>query len=123
MSLKGKSLVDLRGIAQALDVPDIFQKDEVQLRQAIDMKKQGMVSVPKAEVVQPAYDARLMTEAPGKIGDKAEIKEMLTTFVARGLHLSFSEEQWFMSRGKKTDEGTLRMPLRQILKCAIKVME
>ncbi len=121
--LTKKSLTDLRGIAQSFGIADLFAKDKVQLIQAIEMKQQGIAPAPKIEIPKPAYDARLMTKAPSRKSSQAEIEELLAPFVARGLRLKFDEERWYMSIGKKTDEGTIRMPLRHVLNCATKIMQ
>ena len=120
--LQDKSLIELRGIAQSLSIPDVFQKDKLQLVQAIEFKQQAVTVAPKIEMPRPPYDARLMTQAPAKIGDKDEVWGMIEPLIKRGLHAKFDEERWYFSHGKKTDEGTLRMPLRNIIKCAEAVL-
>lgn len=123
--LQGKSLVQLRGIAQSYDIPDIFQKDERQLIQAIELKQASIQPDAKVEIPKPPYDARLMLKPPSNKTNRADIEEILAPHVSRGLRLTFDEnnERWLMSFGKKTDEGTVRMPLRVVLRCANKVME
>lgn len=121
--LVDKSLIELRGIAQSFDIPDLFEKDKLQLIQAIEIKQKKLIPEPKINIPRPEYDARLMTKPPSKRSSQQEIEQMLTPFVARGLVLSFTDEQWHMKRGKKADEGTLRMPLKIVLRCAEKVME
>lgn len=121
--LQKKSLTELRGMAQAFGIPDLFQKDKFQLIQAIELKQQGMAPAPKIEIPKPEYDARLMTKAPSRKSSQPEIESLLIPHVNRGMHLKFDEERWYMSFGKKTDEGTIRMPLRTVLHCANKVME
>lgn len=122
--LSKKSLTELRGIAQSFDVADIFQKDQKQLIQAIEMKQQAIAPAPKIEIPKPEYDARLMNKPPARLSDVQMIEELLAPYVARGLRLNFDEngERWFMSRGKMTDEGTVRMPPRHVLHCAEKMM-
>lgn len=120
--LSSKSLIELRGIAQSFGVSDLFQKDKAQLLQAIQIRQQAIAPEPKIEIPKPEYDARLMTKNPSKLSGQAEIENLLAPYVARGLQLKFDAECWYMSFSKKTDEGTLRMPLRVVLKCADKVM-
>lgn len=122
--MQNKSLVQLRGIAQSYDIPDIFAKDAKQLEQAISLKQQAAIPAPKVEVPKPEYDARLMTKPPSRKSSRNEIEKLLQPYVDRGLRLSFdeNEERWLISFGKKTDEGTVRMPLRVVLKCVDKVM-
>lgn len=123
MSLYTKSLTQLRSIAQGYSIPDIFQKTNVQLIQAIELKQQEMVPEPPVEIPKPEYDARLMTKPPAKRSTQQDIENLLKGHVARGMHLSFDEERWYMRHAKKTDEGTIRMPLRTVLRCADKVMQ
>lgn len=121
-ALKGKSLTALRGIAQSYSIPDIFQKDELQLRQAIELKQQDMTPQPKIEIPKPEYDARLMNRPPAKRSDEKVAMDLLQPYIARGLHVRFDEECWYMSLGKKNDSGTIRMPLRVLLDRADRMM-
>ncbi len=123
MSLRDKSLTELRGIAQSFGVADIFKMDSKKLIQMIEMKQQALVPVPKIEIPKPEYDARLMTKPPSKKSEQVEIEKLLTPYLAKGLRVRFEDERWYMSYRNKTDEGTLRMPLRVVLRCAEKVME
>lgn len=120
--LRKKSIHQLRGIAQSYSIPDIFSLDANHLIQAIELKQQAMIPEPAVKIEPPMYDARLMTKPPSKQSDEWSIRELLEPFVAQGMHLSFDEERWYMAHGKKTDEGTKRMPLRSILRCAEKLM-
>lgn len=121
--LANKSLIELRGIAQSFNIADLFQKDKTQLVQAIEMKQQALIPVPKINIPKPEYDARLMTKPPSKKSDQQEIEQLLAPYMARGLRITFDDERWYMAHGKRTDEGTIRMPLRVVLKCADKIME
>jgi len=49
--LDGKSLTELRQIAQGYGVSDLFQKTDIQLKQAISLKQKEMQ--PKPEIVIP----------------------------------------------------------------------
>lgn len=120
--LRKKSVHDLRIIAQSFGVPDIFEKDAVQLAQAIELKQQAMAPVMPPPPERPVYDARLMTKPPSRTSSPLEITELLTPYIQRGLTLSMDEERWYMAWGKRTDEGTLRMPLRHVLDCADRIM-
>jgi hypothetical protein len=121
--LSNKSLIELRGIAQSLSIPDIFQKDKTQLLQAISLKQQALIPEPRLEIPKPEYDARLMTLPPARRSERSQVEQLLAPFVAKGMHLSFDEERWYMQHGKKTDEGTMRMPLKTVLHCANKIMQ
>ena len=121
--LASKSIHDLRAIAQSFAIVDVFSKDAVQLRQAIELKQSDMAK-PKQDTVieRHAYDARLMTKPPAKMGYEDDVRKLLEPYVKIGLHLSFPEpEVWSMTFGKKNDTGSMRMPLRTILACAEKL--
>jgi hypothetical protein len=122
-ALSTKSFTELRTMAHALEVPDIFQMDRAQLQQAIELRQQAMIPAPKVEIPRPEYDARLMTKPPAKKSDQQMVEELLAPFVQRGMHLRFDDERWYMSHGKKSDQGTLRMPPRVVLYCAEKLMK
>lgn len=122
-ALQGKTLIQLRGIAQSFGVKDIFTMDEAHLKQAIELRQVEIQPPPRVEIPKPAYDARLMTRPPNKKSSADEAMQLLQPYIERGLNVSFTEEQWFMSLGKKNDQGTLRMPLRHLLRCADKMFE
>lgn len=121
--LSDKSLTQLRGIAQSLDIPNIFQKDKAHLIQAIELKQSASIPLPAIDIPKPEYDARLMTKPPSKKSEVTEIEKLLAPYVERGLKVRFEDERWFFSYNKKTDEGTLRMPMRQVLRCAEKLLK
>lgn len=116
--LRNKSITALRGIAQSYGVKDIFQKDATHLIQAIELKQQEMRPADKVEIPKPAYDARLMNRPPSKKSSVGDLETLLHPYIVRGLKISYDQERWYMSLGAKTDEGTLRMPLHHVLKCA-----
>lgn len=120
--LHTKSLHELRGVAQAFGVSDVFRKDAVHLAQEIELKQQAMIPKVVALPPRPQYDARLMTKTPSRRSSEADIESLLREHIALGLRLSFDEENWHMQYGNKTDGGTLRMPLRVVLQCAEKIM-
>lgn len=121
-ALRDKSLTQLRGIAQSFGVADIFSKDKALLIQAIESKQQALAPIPKVEIPKPEYDARLMSKPPAKRSDADELEKLLRPYIERGLKFTTTEEQWFMSYDKKRDQGTLRMPLRAVLRCADEIM-
>lgn len=123
MQLRAKSLHSLRSIAQGYGIADLFSKDRDHLIQEIELKQKDMAPKPVIEIPKPEYDARLMNKPPAKKSNRELIEEILADHVMRGLHLSFDEEHWYMVNGKKTDEGTLRMPLRTVLNCANQIMK
>lgn len=123
MSLQTKTLHQLRSIAQGYGIGDIFAKTETQLRQEIELKQVEQLPKPEIVIPQPEYDARLMTRPPAKRSDKDLIQEGLKEYIARGLRLTFpDEETWQMQYSKKIDTGTIRMPLRHVLNCAAKLI-
>lgn len=121
--LHKKTIHELRAIAQGYGIPDLFAKTDIQLTQAIELKQQEMVPDKPEPIPPPQYDARLMMKPPAKRSSQKDIEELLAPHVARGLHLHFDEERWYMQFDKRTDEGTLRMPLRTVLTCAGKIMK
>lgn len=123
MILQGKSIHELRAIAQGYNVPDIFAKTDVQLRQAIEVKQTE--SIPKLEVVipKPEYDASLMTRPPARISDQETILRLLAPHIARGLRVTFpTPEEWHMQILNREDNGTIRMPPRVVMQCADKLL-
>lgn len=120
--LKDTPLTQLRGIAQSFNVPDIFSKDALQLAQAIELKQQAMIPVPPIAVPLPEYDARLMDKPPAKKMNATECQWWATEYINRGMKVTVTDEMWRISFGKKTDQGTLRMPPRHFLACCAKVM-
>lgn len=113
-----KSIHDLRVMAQAFGVTDIFEKDSKALTQAIEIKQQTFAAPAPTLPARPEYDARLMTAVPNDLGSPMEITNMLEDYIKLGLKLSFDEEHWHMTYAKRTDTGTLRMPIRHIVQCA-----
>lgn len=120
--LKDLPLTTLRGMAQSFDVPDIFSKDALQLAQAIEMKQKALIPPPVVAIPQPEYDARLMTKPPAKKMTAEDAHLWAKEYVSRGMKMEIGDEMWKISFGKKTDQGTLRMPPRDFLKCCAQVM-
>jgi len=117
--MQGKSLHELRAIAQGYGISDIFSKTDIQLRQDISLKQAEMQPKPEIVIPKPEYDARLMTRPPSKKSDRELAEEMLAPYVARGLTVTYpTPEEWHMRMGKKEDTGTLRMPIATLLACA-----
>lgn len=123
-SLRAKTIHQLRGIAQSFGVSDIFSKDANHLVQEIELKQQAMVPPPTPSIPTPEYDARLMTKPPAKRSKPQDAVAALAPYISRGLHFDMDEnaETWTMSYAKKTDSGSLRMPLRTLLRVADRVM-
>lgn len=117
-----KSVHDLRVMAQAFGITDIFEKDQKHLIQEIELKQQNTFT-PKIDIPpRPPYDGRLASEAPRETSSALELTELLEPHIKLGLSVSFQDEHWFMRYGKREDSGTLRQPLRTILLCAEKLM-
>lgn len=116
--LSDKSLSDLRVIAQSYGVADIFEKDKNNLLQEIEIKQQKFYR-PEVELPpKPVYDMRLASAGPSERTDYEEINEVMLPYIEMGLKLRFDEERWYMSYNSRTDEGTIRMPLRTVMRCA-----
>jgi hypothetical protein len=123
MSLEKLSIHQLRGIAQSYGIQDIFSKTDIQLRQDISLRQQEQLPKVETIVPRPEYDARLMTRPPAKRSNEELVREALQGHVAMGLHIRFDEERWYFQKDKKTDEGSLRMPLISIVRCADGVLK
>ena len=122
-NLRKKSIHDLRVMAQAFGVNDVFQKDQAHLIQDIELKHKP--STPKIELPPlPAYDARLMKKPPSKKSSVLDLTELMKPYLTSGLKLTFDDngERWMMRFGERNDEGTMRMPLRSVLECARKLL-
>lgn len=117
-----KSVHDLRVMAQAFGVTDIFEKDQNRLIQDIELNQILNVPLPVPLPPRPAYDGRLMTATPSATSSPIELTELLEPHIMLGLNLSFQDEHWFMRYGKREDTGTLRQPLCTILGCAERLM-
>lgn len=122
--LRKKSIHDLRVMAQAFGVNEIFEKDAARLIQEIELKQEKIFTPPVVELpFKPEYDARLMTKPPSRRSSPNEITDLLEPYIKIGLKLRLDEERWYMVCGAKTDEGTIRMPLRHVLECARRIMK
>lgn len=116
-SLKERGIHAVRAVAQAFGVTDIFEKDIQILLQEIDLKQNAMITPKEA-----LPDARLMTLQSSDLATPDAIVELLKDHIKIGLRVNLSPERWNMCYGIKTDEGTMRMPLITILRCANKLM-
>ncbi len=121
--LNNKTLTELRAIAQSFDVPDIFQKDPLQLMQAIELKQKAMIPEAAIIVPKPENDGRLMDKPPARRSDTALLQEYAAPYVARGVKIEYTPERWYASLGKKNDEGTIRMPAKHFIKCLDRLLE
>lgn len=123
-TLRDRSIHELRGMAQAFGVHDVFSKDQAHLIQEIELKQQNLAPGKIPLPPLPQYDARLMTKPPSKrsTGDAAML--CMEPYIAQGLRFSIDDnaETWSMQSGKVVDTGTMRMPLRQLIECARRVM-
>ena len=72
-----KSVHDLRIMAQAFGVTDIFEKDQKRLIQDIELKQENSF-VPSIQLPpRPMYDGRLMTASPSEISSPEELVDLL----------------------------------------------
>lgn len=123
MSLRDKSLHELRAIAQGYGVDKLFELSYDRLVQEIELAQEEMMPAPAVEVPMPQYDARLMLKAPSRKSSKEEVEQMLQPFFALGMHLTWmNDEEWRMQLGAKENTGTIRQPLRNIVKCAQEII-
>lgn len=119
-----KSIHELRVMAQAFGVHDVFEKDAAHLVQEIELKHAPTIAPQVALPPIPVYDARLMTKPPSRRSSIEELVPLLEPYITLGLKLTFDDvgERWFMVCGKRTDEGTMRMPLRHVVDAARRMM-
>lgn len=117
-----KSLTELRGLCQSMGAKWSFSDDRNALEQKITLRQKDLL--PKIELppIPIPEDQRLRTKPPSKISDEETIKQMLKPYMDIGLHITFSNGQFHMKHGEKTDSGTLRQPPRVILDCARRLM-
>ncbi len=122
--LRDRSIHELRGMAQAFGVNDIFEKDATHLIQEIELKQQSLAPPKQPLPPLPQYDARLMTKPPSKRSVPDEAVTLLEPYITRGLRFTIDDnaETWSMVFGKVTDSGTMRMPMRHLLEAARRVM-
>lgn len=118
-----KSLTEMRGLAQSMGVKWTFSDNVNSLEQKIKLRQTEIMPQPVPIPVPIPEDQRLRTLPPAKVSDEQMIRTMLQPYVERGLSLTFSNGQFQMAYGKKTDSGTMRQPPRVIINCARKVME
>lgn len=113
--LNDKSISDLRGMAFNLGIHGINSMNRTELVQAIEQKQAAFAPPPVIEppvvvVVQPHN---------GDANQESEIRAALEPYIKRGLNLTFPDgDTWAMTYQKKADTGTMTMPLRDVLRCA-----
>lgn len=119
-----KTIVELRAMAHALGCKFTFADNEAMLRRKIDEAVQK--KAPPAATYDPvtAPDWRLTTRPPARWCDQDMIKEALSGHIERGMRLSFpTPETWRMAFDKREDTGSIRMPLRVVVKCADQILK
>lgn len=123
-TLREKSIHDLRIMAQAFGVNDVFSKDKNNLIQEIVIKHAPVAAPAVALPPVPAYDARLMSKNPSKVSNPDELMELIRPYAELGLRFQFTDngERWQMRFGERTDEGTMRMPLKTVIGCARRLL-
>lgn len=116
--LEERSLTELRAMASAMGVSVSFADDKGKLLKAI--RAEVAAKAPK-----PLPFAPLVPSDPLNQGSwQGSVKEALQHMIDRGLILSFpTSDQWHMQRDQKSDSGTMKMPLRGIVRCAEAVMK
>jgi hypothetical protein len=121
--LENKSLHQLRAIAQSFGVKDIFTLEANKLIQEIGLKQQALM--PAVDIVppRPDYDMRILGMNKRDHHSREVVTALLQPLIDKGLKLEFIDgETWQVSFDKKTDTGSLKLPLRVILVCAEKVL-
>lgn len=122
--LRERSIHELRGMAQAFGVNDIFEKDAAHLIQEIELRQVKLVPPATPLPPLPQYDARLMNKPPSKRSMPDDVVTLLAPYITQGLRFTMDDnaETWTMQRGKVVDTGTMRMPMRHLLDAARRVM-
>jgi hypothetical protein len=124
MSLRDKSLHELRAIAQGYGVEKLFQLSADKLIQEIELAQEEMLPTPQIDVPMPQYDARLMTRAPSRKTNRVDVEEALRPYIMLGLKVEWiNDEEFIFKCGVKEDTGTLRQPLRAVLRQASGVLK
>jgi len=119
--LDKKSLTELRSIYQSFGGDLDMSLDKPRLIQEIERRKREIYVRP-APVVKP-IDGRLAFKSPSRRTSKDEIIEVLQPYVDKGLKVEFpDDDHWSMSVADRTDDGTVRMPLRTVEYCARKLL-
>lgn len=118
--LEGKTIHELRSIAEGYNIPDVFSKDVGGLIKAITVKQLSLVKQPKIDPPhRPEYDSSIMLKRPSKVTEQARALELLKGHIDRGLEITFPQpDQWHMRYKSREDTGSLRIPPRVILNCA-----
>ena len=120
MSLKDKSLTELRNIAQVIGIPDIFEKSSGQLLQLIEAAELGKTVDPIE--MPPAFVGLTNERRLAPLLDPSTVVDMLAPWIKIGLKVRLEGDRWYLANGERTDEGSMRMPLRHVWQCAEKLM-
>jgi hypothetical protein len=122
--LESKSITELRGMFSSMGGNVNFSDSKTTLITKIGLRISDRM--PKVQPIQTAIpeDQRLRCIAPARNMNQQDVSEALKPFIEAGLQLSFPEhDSWQMLFRKKTDSGSLRVPLRVIVGCAREVMK
>lgn len=117
-----QSMTELRGLCQSMGAKWSFADDRNALQQKIVTRQTEILPAPIVPVIPIPEDQRLRTKPPSKISDEETIRQMLQPYIDRGLYLSFSNGQFTMKHGERTDSGTMRQPPRVLIDCARRLM-
>lgn len=121
MSLANKTITELRGIAMALSVPDVFSKDKAHLVQEIQARQESATRNESKREVQQTYV--INSRGKEQCCDAEALEKILQPLKDRGLHTRYDEDRWYFRCGQKSDEGTLMMPMLTAVRCAEKIMD
>lgn len=119
-TLREKSIHDLRTMAQAFGVNDVFSKDKNNIIQEIVLKH---APVAPAAVVMPPLPVSV-NQALDDMADPDDVTAAMKPYAALGLRFQFidSGTRWSMRFGERADEGTMSMPLKTVIDCARKLL-
>lgn len=113
MTLKAKSLTELRGIAQAMGMNPSWDAGKQKLLDQINDHVAAKINLPD----KPIQIEINTTDAPTR--DKTEIENALKDFEPLGLRLTFpSTSTWEIYCNGRRDSGSMSIPLWSIIQCA-----
>lgn len=145
MSLKNKNKDELLKIADDLGIDFDKRMGEEKLRKELEQHMTGVQKQEDQFEKAPFADSPLEEKPsdmvkeqpkpkhtamqrkpidPGVMATPENVKEALKVHVDRGLHIvQLDNEGWYFQRGGKEDCGNMKMPLKQIVRCASKLVQ
>lgn len=114
MSLKEKSLTELRSIAQSMGIIPRYDVGKEHLLQQISSHVTERVQAPTKPI-----EVNIIGGADDRALTQASITEAMKGFAELGLVVTFPDSRtWELSCNGKRDSGTMSMSLWNIVNCA-----